>query len=56
MYDAKKENTNKENTDLDLNLNLRCQCIATSSYFQNKHNCNLMNIKSSCIPIDNIFY
>lgn len=49
MYDAKKEDTKK-------NRKLKYDCIATNGYFTSQHNYNMMNTKTSYIPIDNIFY
>lgn len=49
MYDAKKENTKK-------NHKLTYDCIATTSYFGQQQSYNMLNTKTSYIPLDNIFY
>ncbi|MDP4145691.1 MAG: hypothetical protein Q8936_14595 [Bacillota bacterium] len=46
MYDAKEKENDKES--------LRCQCIADRGYFKKMPDGNLLTVKSSQIPVENV--
>ncbi|MFD3157130.1 hypothetical protein ACFIJ5_09760 [Haloimpatiens sp. FM7330] len=46
----------KEKDDNDRKRSLRYNCISGRAYFEKTANCNMINIKTTYIPIDNIFY